>query len=52
MIGAIAKLKIKDGELDGFIEVMRKLVQFLIMSQRLCLLSIHGNFGPTNNYDD
>ena len=27
MIGAIAKLKIKDGELEGFKEVMRKLVQ-------------------------
>ena len=27
MIGAIAKLKIKENELDNFKEVMRKLVQ-------------------------
>ena len=38
MIGAIAKLKIKDGELDGFIEVM-KLVQAVSDNEPGCLLS-------------
>ncbi|MEC8169005.1 MAG: putative quinol monooxygenase [Pseudomonadota bacterium] len=37
MIGAIAKLKIKDGELDGFIEVMRKLVQAVSDNEPGCI---------------
>ena len=37
MIGAIAKLKIKDGELEGFIEVMRKLVQAVSDNEPGCV---------------
>ena len=46
MIGAIAKLKIKDGELDGFIEVMRKLVQAVSDNEPGCLLSDARNLDP------